>query len=265
MVPARLLRLATVSTAVGLAGCAHVARPVEQEIRVETPGCPSATCDVRNDKGAWTVAATPGSARIITSEAALEVSCRANGQQMQLSQASLDLPAISGAAMTAGGLLGGGAATAFMAPALATPFAPLAAIFIVISAAGGAGVGAGVDAASRSFSYPQTLVVPFRCQLPVAAALDTLLLGLGMRGLATGEGAGVHPGAVVVTRLVAGGRAEQAGLRVGDLIVQIGGRDLDGASSLRAELSAAKQATVLSILREGARMDLTLSARPETP
>jgi hypothetical protein len=248
------------TTALGLvAACAHVARPVPQDLRVETPGCAAARCELRNDQGAWTIDATPGTVRVITSSRPLELSCSAHGQQVTQTQATSDLRPVSNAGMAAGAVVGGGVAAASFSPLLATPFAPLAAFGIVVGAIGGAGVAGAGDAASRRFAYPDRVVVPFQCgaSMPPAAAAPSL--GLTVRGLAEGEAGTVPPGAVLITTVAPGSRAEQAGLHVGDLVVQLDGRRLDGAAELEAALRNRSTVAMLTVVRAGATLAIGLA------
>jgi hypothetical protein len=259
----RAPRVTVLVTAVSLlAGCANVARPVPQEVRVETPGCAAARCELRNDQGAWVVETTPGSVRVITSKQPLQLSCSAQGQQAAQTQATSDLRPISNTAMTAGAVVGGGVAAASFAPLLATPFAPFAAFGIVVGAIGGAGVAGGADAASRRFGYPQTVVVPFQCGTAAVSAPAAAPLGLTVRGLGMVEATGAPPGAVLVSAVAPGGRAERAGLRAGDIVVQIDGRALDGAADLEAALRDRSTAATLIVVRGGTTLAIALAALP---
>ena len=183
-----LLRVAALASAVAmLAGCAHVARPVAQTVRVETPGCIAARCELRNDQGAWTVETTPGSARVITSRQALLLSCSAQGQQASQALAAVDLRPVSNTALAGGAVLGGGVAAASLAPLLAVPgFNVLAAMGIVVAAVGGAGVAGGADAVSRSYAYPDTVVIPFQCGAASAGPPANAPLGLAMGQIVEG-------------------------------------------------------------------------------
>lgn len=116
---------------------------------------------MRNDQGAWTVEATPGSARVITAKQPLLLSCSGQGQQASQALAAVDLRPVSNTALAGGAVVGGGVAAASLAPLLAVPgFNVLAAFGILAAAAGGAGVAGGADAISRSFAYPDRVVIP---------------------------------------------------------------------------------------------------------
>lgn len=246
-----------------LAGCAHVARPVAQTVHVETPGCIAARCELRNDRGAWTVETTPGSASVITSKQPLLLSCSAQGQQAGQTLAAVDLRPVSNTALAGGAAVGGGVAAASLAPLLTVPgFNVLAAFGILAAAAGGAGVAGGADAVSRSFAYPDRVVIPFQCGTASAGPAATAPLGLTVRGLGAGEAAAAAPGAVLVTAIASGGRAERAGLRVGDRIVQVDSRALDGAADLEAALRDRSTAAVLVVLRDGTTVAMTLAGTP---
>jgi hypothetical protein len=75
------LRLAAVALAGALAACASVTSGITQQVKV-TPVCEgrivSASCELSNDKGHWSVAA-PGAITIGKSFGDLSVACRAMG------------------------------------------------------------------------------------------------------------------------------------------------------------------------------------------
>jgi Do/DeqQ family serine protease len=78
-----------------------------------------------------------------------------------------------------------------------------------------------------------------------------------------------RPVGVVVQQLYAGGPAERAGVKPGDIIVGVNGREVEDPEGLRfrlATLPVGEQATI-NILRRGAALDLpvALIAPPEVP
>jgi serine protease Do len=77
-----------------------------------------------------------------------------------------------------------------------------------------------------------------------------------------------QPGAVVVNMIAADGPAAEAGFRLGDVIVGVGGRSLRGPGALQAavEFAAIGEPLSLTIDRSGGRLDVEVRPReqPET-
>jgi hypothetical protein len=257
-------------------GCASPGISTTQLVRVETPDCDMALCELTNDKGRWTVASTPGAVSITTSSRPLEIACRAPGMGspsvLARSPAAVDERGVTGA--VSGGVVGAGAGAAVVAPlaALLTPAAPLVIIFV----AGGAGVGAAagtyVDEASRYLHYPDTIAVPLVCQsvVPLPSALAAAPLGIAVRGLTDAEVAAAGftgRGAVIVTRMVAGSRAAQGGLHERDIIVRCNDAEIIDAAQLQAIIRAAApdQPLQVLVLREGQQLEITLPRRVTLP
>jgi Do/DeqQ family serine protease len=78
-----------------------------------------------------------------------------------------------------------------------------------------------------------------------------------------------HPGGIVVRQIYAGGPAEKAGLKPGDVITGINGRDIGDAGGLRFRLATLKMGTQakLNVVRKGEALELPvdLIAAPATP
>ncbi|MBV8537561.1 MAG: PDZ domain-containing protein, partial [Alphaproteobacteria bacterium] len=78
-----------------------------------------------------------------------------------------------------------------------------------------------------------------------------------------------HPTGVLLTDVYAGGPADQAGLKRGDLIIQVDGRDIQDDESLRYRIAThpVGSSIKVSIWRKGQTemMPVTLIAPPETP
>lgn len=86
--------------------------------------------------------------------------------------------------------------------------------------------------------------------------------------LASSLGLG-RPGGVLVNRVHPGSAAAEAGLRVGDVILEVGGHDIADAAALRFRVATLRlgDSVELTILRDGARrsLHLPLLAPPEDP
>lgn len=255
--------------ALACAGCAGAGTSVTQKILVETPGCEGASCVLRNDRGHWSIARTPGVVEVLTSTTELEIVCRAPegalGSGTQIGS-STD-PVWPGAAV-AGATAGVGVAAGATAPLLATPYAPLAAVFLAYGAVAGAGVGSAAEASGRALRYPDRVTVPLNCGAPAAALPQPL--GATIRGASAAEaqaaGAADLRGALVVS-VDPGGRAQAAGLQPRDLIVNAAGREIDSPSQLEALLRAmpAGAGFAVRIRRAGATREFVVppATRPD--
>jgi hypothetical protein len=236
-----------------LQGCGTTGQPVQQSIWIETPDCASASCELRNDRGQWTLERTPGSVTVTTSPAPLEVVCRA-GELRTSASAPSTVPPASGSGLAAGAAIGGGAMGAAM-----VGMGPAGVVLIVAATLTGAGVGHAVEAESKTFAYPERIVVPLRC--PVADD-GRPRLGLTVRGLTEDEArrARVPAGAALVVAIVDGSRASAAGLRAGDLVLGANGAPVDSAARLEALVHAlAPESTLtLQVRRDGALAEVRL-------
>ena len=268
----RLERLERRSTATGLValaallaacGTPSLAPTTTQRLRVETPGCASAQCTLSNDCGHWTVTPVPGEVEVTVSARPLEVACHAREQSAGASVPAAPRRDISRAGTAGGGAIGAGTGVAAGAPLLATPYAPLVGIFGLYGAIVGAGTVRAIDASTRGVAYPSPLVLPFLCD-PAgidAAVLNAAPLGIAVRAAVAGE----PQAAAVVSVLAAGGVGARAGLRVGDAIIDAGGRPIDGPAALEDAVRRrpASAAFVLGVLRADARITVALPARSE--
>ncbi len=275
---ARLLAfIALAVSAFLLVGCANPGISTTQSVRLETPDCDMAQCELSNDMGRWTVTSTPGAVSITTSSQPLEIACRARNSSAPLvptrAPSAIDERGRAGA--VSGGLVGAGAGAAVvapLAPLLATPAAPFVIIFVAGVAGVGAGAGTYVDEASRLLRYPDTIAVPLVCQsaAPLEPQLATAPVGIVVRGLTAPEAmtAGfATPRAVIITRLAADSRAAQAGLREQDIIVGCNGADVADATHLQAILRATGPDRPLrvTVMREGQSLEMMLPPRVTLP
>jgi serine protease Do len=72
---------------------------------------------------------------------------------------------------------------------------------------------------------------------------------------------------LLVSSVQEGGPAEAAGLRAGDVILKVGGREVHDADALREEIARADagDALPITVLREGRTLDLTAKLRGSLP
>ncbi len=254
--PASTLRRAASVAALlaALQGCGTTGPPPQQSIWIETPDCIAASCELRNDQGRWTLQQTPGRVTITTSPAPLQVVCGA-GELRTSASAPSTVPPVSGGGLAAGAAIGGGAMGAAM-----VGMGPAGVVLIVAATLTGAGVGHAVEAESRTFAYPERIVVPLRCP----ADDGRRRLGLTVRGLTEDEArqAQVPAGAALVVAIVDGSRASAAGLRAGDLVLGANGAPVDSTARLEALVRAAPPESVLTlqVRRDGAAIDVRLPA-----
>jgi hypothetical protein len=240
-----------------------------QTVRVETPGCSAVACELSNDRGSWQLQSTPGAVTVTTSNTPLQVSCRAVGGALAAIGAPPSTPATTGAGAVVGGAAGGAAAGAtFGAAALA--FVPvLGAIILVSGVAAGAATGHAVESRGRALAYPELISIPMVCLVNLATARPAPL-GLDIRGLSKAQARDAGLGersAVLVTYVVAGGRAAVAGLRSGDVILSAAGQDLKDAAEFEERLLALAPGTsmALRIWRDGEVLELVLAPAPVAP
>ena len=220
-----------------LGGCETTGQSVQQSIWIETPDCASASCELRNDRGRWTLERTPGRVTITTSSAPLELACRA-GELSTHASAPSTVPPVRGGAAAAGGLAGAGAlgAATAGAAALGGPFVMLTVMAVVAGATVGYGIGHSAEAATRAMAYPERITVPLRCDLPAG---EGPRIGILVRSPTTEEAhrAGLSDASAVwVVAVTEGSPAAAAGLRAGDLLRQANGVSLDSAARLQALL-----------------------------
>ena len=260
---------ALAALSLALQGCASPGVPALQTVRVETPGCPAVACELSNDRGSWQLQATPGVVAVTTSNAPLQVSCRAAGGALGAFGAPSSTPATTGAGGVVGGAAGGAAVGAtFGAAALA--FIPvLGAILLISGVAAGAATGQAVESRGRALAYPELISIPMVCPLKTATA-RLAPIGLEVRGLSNAQARAAGLGersAVLVTDVAARGRAAEAGLRSGDVILSAAGQDLRDAAELEERLLALAPGTplALQVWRDAQVLELVLTPAPAVP
>lgn len=251
--------------ALGVQGCASPGKPVTQTLRVETPGCESAACELSNDRGTWQVLRTPGTVTLLTSQAPLKVSCRADEGVQGSAGAPSSVGSPSGAGAVVGGAVGGAAIGAATGAAALSFIPALGVIVVLTGVAVGAASGQAIEAGQQAMHYPELISVPMNCaSATVAPRLDGAALGLGIRGLLPAEARAAtvgERGAVLVTSVAASGAAAAAGLRSGDLILSADGHELADAADLQARVLALapSQSLALRVWRDGQVLALLLT------
>ncbi len=253
-----------------LLGCATPAgQSVQQQVSVETPGCPGARCELSNDRGRWVLAATPGTVTVTTSATPLRLSCQGGDGRPATTGSSATAAPPTGKGAVLGGAVGGAAVgVGFGAAALS--FIPALGVIIVATGVGaGAVAGQAAEAHAQALQYPTTLTLPMACGAQFPALAPGLPFGFQVRSLdaAQARAAGLTPspdaperGAVLVTAVTPGSPAEAADLRAGDLLLAAGGRELQDGAQLEAALLtlAPGQPLVLQLQREGQPLERTL-------
>jgi hypothetical protein len=220
-------------------GCASLQPPPTQTIRLQTPGCAAANCRIGNDLGQWTLSRTPGSVNVSVSRQPLRVDCQADDTTTKRAMAASSRPATSGGGALAGGVAGGTATGVALGSTALAFIPPLGVVAVLGGAAIGAAAGDSAESRGRPLRYPEVVSIPMRCAAADGATRPTL--GLGIRGLAVAEATAVGLSgrtAVVVISVTAGGRAAEAGLRTGDVILALNGEDLGDAADMEERLQA---------------------------
>ena len=252
-------------------GCASPGVPATQAVRVETPGCAQASCELSNDRGSWQLPRTPGAVTLITSQVPLKVSCRTDDGAQGSAGTASTLPPVTGTGGVAGGVAGGAAVgVAFGATALA--FIPvLGVIAVATGAVVGASAGTALESGQRSIRYPELISIPMTCMANGAKTAATTArgapLGLEVRGLSRAQvreaGLGERS-AVLVIGVAGSGRAAAAGLRSGDVILSTSGQDLNDAAELEERVLALAIGApmTLRVWRDRQVLELVLTRQP---
>ena len=272
---ATALAAATGVVAAPACAAAGVADGGTQTIRIETPGCETARCEVGNDKGRWTLESTPGTLTVATSAEPLVIVCgkRAPASPLGPTRVPAEKGKSEGTATIAGGVAGAALGIAAIAAAAAVPFALPGAIQLLVPAmTAGAGMGAMVDEAGRPVSYPEVISVPLACYPPAVSEslLASAPLGVAVRGLTREEAAAAGlagDAGAIVTRTAPGSRADRGGVRVGDIVVACNDAGVAAAAELEAMVRSATpgQPLKLRVWRERQRMEIVLPAATERP
>lgn len=124
------------------------------------------------------------------------------------------------------------------------------------------------DVEGMGFAIPINKVKVVVSQLIATGKVVWPWLGVNVIDREQAEDAGIDlERGVYVDSVVAGGPADRAGLRRGDVVVRIGGRAIDGYLTLRRELESRQvgESVEVVVLRDGqeATLQVTLDARPD--
>lgn len=204
-------------------GCASIVNGQSQSISITTPGCAGATCALNNDKGKWYLAATPGSVTVSRSYGDLFIRC-VKGDWEPASQSVQSKTK----AMAFGNIIFGGV------------------------------IGAGVDMANgAAYDYPTDISLPLSCSGPTGAnANEPVKLGCRVKEVSEIEGglAGLSgTQGVFVVAVDPGGMADRAGLRAGDVLLQINAVEIGNSMVLKEMLASpeARQTIRIRYFRSG--------------
>lgn len=238
-----------------------------QTVRIETPGCIRASCELRNDHGTWRLAVTPGEVELITSKEPLKVVCRADDGVEGSSGAEPYVAPTTGGGAAAGGVAGG-AAVGLAFGTMALAFIPVLGLAMVATGAGvGALGGQTLEASQRAIAYPALVRIPMSCMdhgTLTAAPPGSGRFGVAIRGLSRADARAAGLGdrsAVLVTNVAAGGRADMAGLRSGDIVLAVDGRDVGDAADVEERVLALVpgKAFAVRVWRDGQVLELQLT------
>lgn len=153
--------------ALALQGCATSGTPMLQTVRLETPGCQPASCELSNDRGRWSLASTPGTVEVSPSSQPLVAICRAG--QANIGSASVaPLPQAGGEGAIVGGVAGGATAGAVFGSAALTFIPVLGLLAVGTAAAAGALGGQAIEARRHPPAYPSLIVIPMQCAAPAS-------------------------------------------------------------------------------------------------
>lgn len=255
-------------------GCASPEPPLLQTIRVQTPGCALASCELSNDRGSWRLENAPGSVTVTVSRQPLRATCRSEASIVGGALASSSRPATSGTGAVTGGVVGGVATGAALGATALTLIPPLGVIAVLTGVGVGAVAGDAAASHGRPLRYPETVSIPMNCSAAGAGSMKTELerprFGLAIRGMTGTEAqaAGLNGRtAVIVTSVAADGRAAASGLRDGDIILAVNGQDVLDAADLEEHVLPLPTVLPLTlrVWRDRRILDLALTRSMKAP
>jgi Do/DeqQ family serine protease len=133
----------------------------------------------------------------------------------------------------------------------------------ILSGNGGGNIGIG-------FAIPSNMARGVMTQLISSGKMERAMLGSGVQTV-TGDIAqsfGLkEPRGVAVTSVVSGSPAEKAGLKTGDIILKLNGKDVNDANTLRNEIAGMRPGTdvTLTLWRNGQQQDVHARLTELTP
>jgi hypothetical protein len=238
-------RLGVVALCLAAQGCSTPDAPAMQTVRVQTPGCAVARCELGNDRGTWQLARTPGSVAVLVSGEPLSVRCHADDATTAGTRAALSRPATSGVGGAVGGVVGGTAVGVAVGSTALAVIPPLGAIAVLTGAVAGGVAGNAAESRSQPLRYPGLISIPMTCPAAGDAAPPNgaapQALGLTVRGTTRAEAQALGLGertAALVLAVAAEGLAATSGLRSGDVVLGLDGQDLGDAADLEEQLLA---------------------------
>jgi hypothetical protein len=253
-------------------GCSTPDAPAMQTVRVQTPGCALARCELVNDLGTWPLARTPGSVAVLVSGEPLRVRCHADDATSAGTSAALSRPATSGVGGAVGGVVGGTAVGVAVGSTALAVIPPLGAIAVLTGAVAGGVAGNAAESRSHPLRYPGLISIPMTCPAAGDAAppdgAAPQALGLTVRGTTRAEGQALGLGertAVLVLAVAAEGLAATSGLRNGDVVLALDGQDLGDAADLEERvLTLPPDAPLaLRVWRDRSIVDIVLIRAPK--
>ena len=120
------------------------------------------------------------------------------------------------------------------------------------------------------FAIPSNMARNVMNQLIGKGKVRRGMLGIGIQQVTSDIAAGLglkQVRGVLVNTVNAGGPADQAGVKTGDVIVQVNGKDVNDSNNLRNEIAGMQPGTVvtLSVVRDGKPLELRVKLGELTP
>jgi S1-C subfamily serine protease len=113
------------------------------------------------------------------------------------------------------------------------------------------------------FAVPSEIAVDYAESIATGEAIETSFLGVSVENATTGRAG------ALITEVVPGSAAEEAGLELGDVVIRLGGVTILSQGDLVAQVRAHRPGTTVEVvvLRDSAEMtlDITLGVRVEEP
>lgn len=98
--------------AAALTGCASIVSGTSQKVTIQTPPVTGAKCALKNNKGSWKIASTPGSVKVHKSNQPLFINCKKKGYPTAYAHYKSNTKGMIAGNAVFGGLIGAGIDTA---------------------------------------------------------------------------------------------------------------------------------------------------------